>query len=273
MASLAAMLVYTGYRLAHPSEFVHVYRIGKEQLAIFVTTLVVVLATDLLIGVAAGIVLKLLIHVSNGVPVRSLFKPYIEVQEVDETTSRIVARESAVFSNWIPFRRQIEEIGLVQRRNLIVDVSDTKLIDHSVMEKLDELQRDFEQEGLSFVIAGLGSLRPFADDAHSARKRGLPGMKRVTVIGDEEVEGALAHLLVGLDVAGFTRMSCSEVCVAVAGTPEIVPGRSARFEIICSVETCNQVVNSLRRDVMPRHKLSVCIDGVETMDGDFATTA
>ena len=39
LAALAAMLVYTGYRLAHPTEFVHVYRIGKEQLAIFVTTL------------------------------------------------------------------------------------------------------------------------------------------------------------------------------------------------------------------------------------------
>ena len=56
LAALAAMLVYTGYRLAHPTEFIHVYRIGKEQLAIFVTTLVFVLATDLLIGVAAGIV-------------------------------------------------------------------------------------------------------------------------------------------------------------------------------------------------------------------------
>ena len=119
------MLVYTGYRLAHPTEFVHVYRIGKEQLAIFVTTLVMVLATDLLIGVAAGIVLKMIIHVANGVPIRSLFKPYIEVQDVDDKTSMILARESAVFSNWIPFRRQIEQIGLVQHRNLIVDVSDT----------------------------------------------------------------------------------------------------------------------------------------------------
>src|SRR5690606_22684804 len=40
LAALAAMLVYTGYRLAHPSEFIHVYKIGREQLVIFVTTLV-----------------------------------------------------------------------------------------------------------------------------------------------------------------------------------------------------------------------------------------
>jgi len=112
LAALAAMLVYTGYRLAHPTEFLHVYRIGREQLAIFVTTLVAVLATDLLIGIGIGIALKMVIHVVNGVPVRSLFKPYLEVQEVDSNTSRIIARESAVFSNWIPFRRQIEQIAI-----------------------------------------------------------------------------------------------------------------------------------------------------------------
>ncbi len=90
LAALAAMLVYTGYRLAHPSEFMHMYSIGKEQLAIFMTTLVTVLATDLLVGVAAGILLKMVIHIYNGVPLRSLFKPYLEVQEVDENTSLIL---------------------------------------------------------------------------------------------------------------------------------------------------------------------------------------
>src|SRR5690606_4966253 len=40
-AALAAMLVYTGYRLASPKEFIKTYQIGIDQLAIFVTTLVV----------------------------------------------------------------------------------------------------------------------------------------------------------------------------------------------------------------------------------------
>src|SRR5204863_6488632 len=62
LAALAAMLVYTGFRLASPREFISVFRIGKEQLLIFVATLVGVLATDLLIGVAIGIAVKLAIH-------------------------------------------------------------------------------------------------------------------------------------------------------------------------------------------------------------------
>ena len=137
LAALAAMLVYTGTRLAHPNEFRNVYRIGREQLLIFVVTLVVVLATDLLIGVAVGVLLKMIIHLANGVPLRSFFKAYVEVEDVDEKTTKIIARESAVFSNWIPFRRQIEDIGLVQKRNLILDLSGAVMVDASVMEKLE----------------------------------------------------------------------------------------------------------------------------------------
>ncbi|TWT40757.1 SulP family inorganic anion transporter [Botrimarina hoheduenensis] len=171
LAALAAMLVYTGFRLAHPSEFLHVFRIGKEQFAIFVTTLIAVLATDLLIGIFIGIMLKLAIHLMNGVPIKSLFKPYIEVQAIDDTHSRIVAKESAVFSNWIPFRRQIEQIGLVQHRNVVLDMSGALLVDSSVMQKLEEMQRDFTREGLVLDIQGLENLQPYSSDPHAARKR------------------------------------------------------------------------------------------------------
>src|SRR5262249_11372229 len=58
LAALAAMLVYTGFRLASPREFAKVYQIGREQLLVFVTTIVAVLATDLLIGIAVGIAVE-----------------------------------------------------------------------------------------------------------------------------------------------------------------------------------------------------------------------
>ncbi len=155
LAALASMLIYTGYRLAHPSEFMHVYHIGREQLLIFVSTLVGVLAIDLLVGIAIGIGVKMLIHAINGVPLKSFFKPYLDVSSADDETYTIVARQSAVFSNWIPFRRAIEDLGLVQRKNVIVDLSETKFVDHSVMDKLAEMERDFAQEGLSLQITGL----------------------------------------------------------------------------------------------------------------------
>ena len=98
---------------------------------------------------------KLVIHTYNGVPLRSLFKAFLEVEDVDENTTLIRASQSAVFSNWIPFKRQIEDLGRLQRRNVIVDLSDTKLVDHSTMERLEELREEFEHDGLQLSIIGL----------------------------------------------------------------------------------------------------------------------
>lgn len=173
LAALAAMLVYTGFRLASPREFVHVYHIGREQFIIFVATVIGVLATDLLIGVFIGIGVKFVIHFINGVPMKSFFKPFLEVEEQGEDTCIIRAKESAVFSNWIPFKRQIEDVGLTHRRNIIVDLSGTTLVDHSVMEKLHELQDDFQQEGLKLEIIGLELHQQLSHHENSSRRRGI----------------------------------------------------------------------------------------------------
>ena len=268
LAALAAMLVYTGYRLAHPTEFVHVYRIGKEQLAIFVTTLVVVLATDLLIGVAAGIMLKMLIHVANGVPLRSMFKPYLEVQEIDGSTSKIVARESAVFSNWIPFRRQIEQIGLVQKRNLVVDVSDTKLVDHSVMEKLDEIERDFRQEGLEFTVVGLDSLQPFTSDSHSARRQGLVSMKRLTIVTEASLEKKLREHFPKVGATGYTSVPCTG-----AGRRGVDVGNKSskalvRLEVVCPNDVAQELLMHIRNQFMVQHPVTVCVESVDVVRRD-----
>jgi len=265
LAALAGMLVYTGYRLAHPSEFIHVYRIGKEQLAIFVVTLLMVLATDLLIGVAAGIILKMVIHIANGVPIKSLFKPYIEVQEVDDKTSLILARESAVFSNWIPFKRQIEDIGLVQRRNLIVDVSETKLVDHSVMEKLEEMERDFDLEGLKFEVRGLETLRPLAADTTSARKRGLATMRRLTVTAESEIEQWLEKHFVELGATGYSSQPCSGIERRDLERGLKEARAKVRIEIVVSYQTSEEILRFLRNDVLPDHQVTACFETVEVV--------
>ena len=172
LAALAAMLVYTGFRLAHPTEFIHMLKIGKEQLLIFVVTLVAVLATDLLIGIGIGIAVKFLIHLINGVPIRSLFKPYLDVETKGEDTVVVFARFSAIFSNWILFRRQLIKLGLQEKKNVILDLSDTKLVDHSVMDKLNEMQRDFEQAGLKLEVVGLDDHTAFSGHPQASRKKG-----------------------------------------------------------------------------------------------------
>ena len=268
LAALAAMLVYTGYRLAHPSEFVHVYRIGIEQLAIFVTTLIAVLATDLLIGIFIGILLKMIIHATNGVPLKSLFMPYLEVEDYDENTSIIIARESAVFSNWIPFRRQIEQIGLIQHRNLIIDVSNAKLVDHSVMEKLHEMKRDFEQEDLILEIRGLDSLQPLANSDHSARKQGLASLRRITIVAKRDLEKWLETEFIQRGATGFTAIPCYGAGRTLIEKGDLDVQDQVRIEVIVSLRDYEKIIAFLREEVLPKHKVTTCVETVDVIFKD-----
>jgi len=172
-AALAAMLVYTGFRLAHPREFLHVYKIGREQLVVFVGTIVAVLATDLLVGIGIGIGIELLIQFINGVPLGSLFRVNAEVRQLDERTWLICPRDAAVFSNWIAIRNRIERFGLAQNMNVIVDLSNTRLVDHTVMAKLRELEREFDERGIALAVVGLDEHVTFSHHPAAARLRGV----------------------------------------------------------------------------------------------------
>jgi MFS superfamily sulfate permease-like transporter len=265
LAALAAMLVYTGTRLAHPNEFRNVYRIGREQLLIFVVTMVVVLATDLLIGVAAGVILKMILHLANGVPLRSFFKAYVDVEDVDDNTSLIVARESAVFSNWIPFKRQIEDIGLVQKRNLILDLSGATLVDASVMEKLEEMQQDFEQEGLRLELRGLEDLRATSSSAHSARKKALTPIRRMTVVADPTLSPKLITEMTRMGITGYTEVPCFGMGRRQLDAGETTPSPQVRLEIIMMPDVCRDVLEYLRTAIMPYHQITACVETVEVV--------
>jgi MFS superfamily sulfate permease-like transporter len=172
LAALAAMLVYTGFRLAHPREFLHVYKIGREQLVVFVGTIIAVLATDLLVGIFIGIGIELLIQFINGVPLTSLFMPQTDVRQVDERTWLICPRNSAVFTNWLMIRNKIERYGLAQNMNVVVDLSQTKVVDHTVMEKLHQLEHDFAERGIALAVVGLDEHVSLSVHPAAARLRG-----------------------------------------------------------------------------------------------------
>lgn len=267
LAALASMLIYTGFRLTHPKEFLHVYSIGKEQLLIFASTLVGVLATDLLIGIGIGIGVKLFIHLANGVPIQSLFKSYIDFEEIDENTVKIKVRYSAIFSNWILFRRKIIRLGLNERRSVVLDFNDCKLVDHSVMEKLHELDRDFTDAGLRMELVGLEGHRALSDHSFAARKRGLLRLYRITVVAPPELEKELVAKFVELGAPGYTATEChgvgrslwTESGPATKGNPRI------RLETVVQTGVGNQILDYLRVDVVPQHRVSVCRDSVDVL--------
>ncbi|MDC0670430.1 SulP family inorganic anion transporter [Nannocystis radixulma] len=168
-AALAAMLVFTGFRLAHPREFIHTAQVGKDQLLVFLVTIGVTVGEDLLLGIFAGIFTKLLLHIIRGAPISALFKPDLEIREEGTNTTRIVARKAAIFSNYIGLKRVIDRVPAP--RHIVVDLQNTRLVDHTVMERLHELARDLEHEGRELTVVGLEGHKPVSGNTLAARTR------------------------------------------------------------------------------------------------------
>jgi MFS superfamily sulfate permease-like transporter len=169
LAALAAMLVYTGYRLAAPREFVHAYKVGAEQLVIFLVTLGTTLATDLLMGIFAGVAAKFVIHLINGAPLRAMVKPPIAVEAKDDKTVVVSVRKALVFSNWLWLKGTLDRVG--PDKDVVLDLSETRLVDHTVMESLHEMGRSYEHAGRKLVLSGLEQHRPLSSHPHAARKK------------------------------------------------------------------------------------------------------
>lgn len=192
LAALGAMLVYTGFRLASPREFIHVYKIGRDQFIIFTSTLIAVLATDLLIGIAVGILVKFVIHINNALPLSALFRPNVRIETPDDKTYVVTVCNFAVFSNWILLRQTI--ISLVDKKNIIVDLSETRLVDHTVMEKLHELEKEFAEQKRTLTVLGLDehaaqSAHPHAARTRTSWKRGT-GVSKDTMVANPPLDGA-----------------------------------------------------------------------------------
>jgi MFS superfamily sulfate permease-like transporter len=266
LAALAAMLVYTGFRLAHPREFLHVYHVGKEQLLIFVATLVGVLAIDLLWGLAIGVAVKFALHIINGVPVESLFKPFLDVEELGEKKYLIRAKGSAIFSNWIPFKRQIEEIGLIQKNNLVIDLAGADLVDSSVMEKLHDMQRDFEQQGLTLAITGLDTHSKNSLHQFATRKRSLMPLRRLTIVAEENLRDQLIGDIVRLGASGYTILPCMGAGRRIIEAGKPPTAELVRIEAVITDEVCNRLLDYLRRDVRRDNHFTACVEMVDVVN-------
>jgi MFS superfamily sulfate permease-like transporter len=166
-AALAAMLITVGIKLAHPKEFINTLKIGREQLAIFLVTIFFTLFEDLLVGIAAGILLKVIMHALNGTPISSFFKaPTL----VSFTGNRYLVEidKAAIFSNYLGIKRKLEEIPA--GFDVTIDLKNTKLVDHSVMENLHHFQHDYEENGGTVKIIGLENHIPASSHELASRK-------------------------------------------------------------------------------------------------------
>ena len=167
LTALAAMLIYAGCRLAHYKEFLHMFHVGKEQLLIFLCTIAGVLGTDLLIGVGIGIAVKIACEMFLGVSPMQFVRLPVFIDE-DGTSQRITLNGSATFTNWLILKKKIS--GLPADSDIIIDCSNARFLDHTVMSRLGELRRDFEANGRSLKIVGLDNHQALSHHDLAARR-------------------------------------------------------------------------------------------------------
>lgn len=166
-AALAAMLIFVGFKLAHPKEFKHMLHIGKSQFVIFTATVVVTLATDLLIGVGTGILLEIIVNMTNGASLKSLFKTDITILKRNEQDYTIVINDNLLFSNILGFKKIMSTIP--NEKNVLIDVSNAKIIDHTSIVTLNTIVEDYKDNGGRISVEGFENHKQLGHDGTSTR--------------------------------------------------------------------------------------------------------
>ena len=163
--ALAALLIFIAYRLAHPSQFIHMWKLGRDQFLVFVATIVITLSTDLLIGVASGMVLKMIWYLLSKVSVKELFGLKFRTSDIDKETT-IYVDSPMTFYNFPKLKNAITEA--IASKPVTVHVQNARMIDHAVVEQLMEWNH---HHGGShrLTILGLDQFRQLTAHHHSTR--------------------------------------------------------------------------------------------------------
>jgi MFS superfamily sulfate permease-like transporter len=146
LATLAAILFIVGYKLAKPSTFIEVYKQGKEQFIPFMATIIAILLTDLLKGIAIGMAFAIFYILRNN------FKnPYYVLKEdqLDKTDHVIALSEEVSFLNKGSILQMLNHIP--PKSKVLIDGTNTKFIHYDVLEiiqnfKVNALTKDIQVE-------------------------------------------------------------------------------------------------------------------------------
>jgi MFS superfamily sulfate permease-like transporter len=171
LSALAAILVYTGYKLASPENIRKVFRIGKEQLLIFLITLLTTITTSLITGIIVGILSTFVIHVIINrdimLFVRNLLKPNVLMFKEDGKYFVSVDNFSS-FLNYTKLKSKLNQIP--ENEEAIIDFSLCDFVDHSVMENMNNYAEAFKRKGGHFEVIGLDNYSTRSEHPFALRK-------------------------------------------------------------------------------------------------------
>jgi len=153
LASLAAILIMVGYKLAKPSLFSHMYKLGWEQFAPFIATVAAILLTDLLTGIAIGLVVGIFYTLHHSYR-NSHYMKETKTTEDGREVHHIVLAEEVSFFNKASILQVLEAIP--KNAKVIIDCSNCKSIAYDVVEFIRDYPlhaklKNIEVETINFI--------------------------------------------------------------------------------------------------------------------------
>ncbi len=162
LACLAAILLMIGYKLASPKVFKHMWESGKYQFIPFIVTVTAVVFTDLLKGVAIGLVVSIFYILRANLHLAYFF--HKEEHHEGETITIKLAQEVS-FLNKAAIKQTLNHLPAGSR--LVVDASDTFYIDHDVLELIKDFKNTSSKEkGITMTLTGFKSEYKIDDSSH-----------------------------------------------------------------------------------------------------------
>jgi MFS superfamily sulfate permease-like transporter len=149
-ASLAAILIVTGYNLTKPKLFRNMWRLGWKQFLPFLLTIVVILLTDLLIGVTIGLLLSVYFIIQNNF--RAEYKVNITKKDGQEIFY-IKLNSNVTFLNKVKLRDALDKIP--ENSKLTIDGSQCNFIDYDILEIISEYASKANDRNIHLDLNGI----------------------------------------------------------------------------------------------------------------------
>jgi MFS superfamily sulfate permease-like transporter len=146
---LAAILLYTGFKLAHPKLWQTAWSLGRAQFIPFAVTVVAIVFTDLLVGIAIGMAVGLFF-----ILYQSLQEPALRrVNAVGAVLQRFALPEHATFLMKANIERTLEAFPPNSR--IEIDGRKTTRIDYDVLELLHDYKITSRLRNVDFRLVGV----------------------------------------------------------------------------------------------------------------------
>jgi MFS superfamily sulfate permease-like transporter len=128
LSALAAILIFTGYKLAKVGLFKAFYKKGWDQFVPFVVTIAAILVTDLLVGIVIGILVGLFFMI------RSNFRSSVFVVN-DDNKHLVRLRKDVSFLNKPIVKQNLEKVP--ENSSVVIDATRADFIDKDIIEEIN----------------------------------------------------------------------------------------------------------------------------------------